>query len=27
VIVARALRLDELSQLMRMAGGRFGRRG
>ena len=27
VIVARALRLDELSQLMRMVGGRFGRRG
>jgi putative peptidoglycan lipid II flippase len=27
VIVARALRLDELSQLMRMTGGRFGRRG
>jgi putative peptidoglycan lipid II flippase len=26
VIVAKALRLDELSQLMRMAGGRFGRR-
>jgi hypothetical protein len=27
VIVARALRLDELNQLMRMVGGRFGRRG
>ena len=27
VIVARALRLDELGQLMRMVGGRFGRRG
>jgi len=27
VIVARALRLDELSQLMRIVGGRFGRRG
>jgi len=27
VIVARALRLDELSQLMGMVGGRFGRRG
>jgi putative peptidoglycan lipid II flippase len=26
VIVAKALRLDELSQLMRMVGGRFGRR-
>ena len=26
IIVARALRLDELSQLMRMVGGRFGRR-
>ncbi len=26
IIVAKALRLDELSQLMRMVGGRFGRR-
>jgi hypothetical protein len=25
VIVAKALHLDELSQLMRMVGGRFGR--
>ncbi len=26
IVVARALRLDELNQLMRMVGGRFGRR-